>query len=400
MHENRKSFFRFSCTLSGVVPRVAHEAAIGDLLRQFPVVGLIGARQVGKTTLARRVIEAADEPVTLFDLEDPTHEARLSDPKLALEPLRGLVVIDEVQRKERLFELLRVLVDRPGNTTRFLVLGSAGPDLLRQSSETLAGRIAYHELTPFRTDETGAGSIDRLWLRGGFPGSFLAPDEGASVRWRQAFIRTFLERNLPQLGVSVPATTMRRFWAMVAHYHGSHWNSAEIGRALGVSGSTIGAYLDALVDALVVRRLAPWYESLKKRQIKAPRVYVADTGLLHALLALDSGAALLGHPKAGASWEGFAMQEAVRILGVDWDRCSYWATHQGAELDLLVFQDGRRIGFEFKRTSAPRLTRSMRTAMVDLSLDRLFVVFPGDLRFRMSERVEAVGLACACAEGL
>ena len=386
--------------MTSVIPRTGHAAAIRDLLRQFPVVGLIGARQVGKTTLARSVVEASAQPVTSFDLEDPTDEARLSDPKLALESLRGLVVIDEVQRLERLFELLRVLVDRPGNTTRFLVLGSAGPDLLRQSSETLAGRIAYHELTPFRVDETGVDALERLWVRGGLPSSFLAADDAGSVRWRNAFIRTFLERDLPQLGVSVPAATMRRFWTMVAHYHGSHWKSAEVGRALGVSGPTIDTYLDTLVDALVVRRLAPWYENLKKRQVKAPRVYVADTGLLHALLALDSGTALLGHPKAGASWEGFAMQETVRILGVDWDRCFYWATHQGAELDLLVFKGGRRIGIEFKRTSAPRLTRSMLSALTDLALDRLFVVFPGDSRFALQERVEAVGLSRACAEGL
>ena len=383
-----------------MIPRTGHAASIRDLLRQFPVVGLIGARQVGKTTLARSVVEDAAQPVTFFDLEDPTDAARLSDPKLALEPLQGLVVIDEVQRRERLFELLRVLVDRPGHTTRFLVLGSAGPDLLRQSSETLAGRIAYHELTPFRIDETGVGALERLWVRGGFPSSFLAPDDAGSVRWRNAFIRTFLERDLPQLGVSVPTATMRRFWTMVAHYHGSHWKNAEVGRALGVSGPTINTYLDTLTDALVVRRLAPWYENLKKRQVKAPRVYVADTGLLHALLALDSETALLGHPKAGASWEGFAMHECVRILGADWDRCYYWATHQGAELDLLVFQGGRRIGFEFKRTSAPRLTRSMHSALTDLKLDRLFVVFPGDSRFPLRKRVEAVGLNRACAEGL
>ena len=383
--------------MAGVIPRTDHEAAIGALLRQFPIVGLIGARQVGKTTLARRVVAGAAQPVTQFDLEDPTDEARFSDPKLALEPLQGLVVIDEVQRQEGLFELLRVLVDRPGNAVRFLVLGSAGPDLLRQSSETLAGRIAYHELPPFRVNETGTGSIERLWVRGGFPPSFLAPDEAASVRWRQAFIRTFLERGLPQLGVSVPAATMRRFWTMVAHYHGNRWNSAEIGRALGLSGPTINTYLDHLVDALVVRRLVPWHENLKKRQVKAPKVYIADTGMLHTLLALDSGPALLGHPKAGASWEGFAMQEIVRTLGVDWERCCYWATQQGAELDLLVFEGGRRIGFEFKRTSTPRFTRSMRSALDDLRLERLYVVFPGRSRFPLEKRVEAVGLAAACA---
>ncbi len=383
-----------------MVSRDDHAAAVRALLDRFPVVGLVGARQVGKTTLARSVVAATAQPVTSFDLEDPTDEARLSDPKLALEPLRGLVVIDEVQRQPGLFELLRVLVDRPGNAARFLVLGSAGPDLLRQSSETLAGRIAYHELPPFRINETGTDSIDRLWVRGGFPRSFLAPGEAASVRWRREFIRTFLERGLPQLGVSVAATTMRRFWTMVAHYHGNRWNNSEIGRALGLSGPTINTYLDHLVDALVVRRIPPWYENLKKRQVKAPKVYVADSGLLHTLLALDAEPALLGNPKAGASWEGFAMQEIVRILGVAWDECHYWATQQGAELDLLAFREGRRIGFEFKRTSAPRLTRSMRSALDDLRLDRLYVVFPGGSRFALEKRVEAVGLTAACAGGL
>ena len=383
-----------------MVPRENHAAAVRALLDQFPVVGLVGARQVGKTTLARSVVAATTQPATTFDLEDPTDAARLSDPKLALDPLRGLVVIDEVQRQPGLFELLRVLVDRPENAARFLVLGSAGPDLLRQSSETLAGRIAYHELPPFRINETGTDSIDRLWVRGGFPRSFLAPGEAASVRWRREFIRTFLERGLPQLGVSVAATTMRRFWTMVAHYHGNRWNNSEIGRALALSGPTINTYLDHLVDALVVRRIQPWYENLKKRQVKAPKVYVADSGLLHTLLALDAEPALLGHPKAGASWEGFAMHEIVRILGVAWNERHYWATQQGAELDLLAFKEGRRIGFEFKRTSAPRLTRSIRSALDDLHLDRLYVVFPGDSRFALDQRVEAVGLAAACAGGL
>lgn len=323
-----------------MVPRAAHEDAIHGLRRQFPVVGLIGARQVGKTTLARHVIEASGRTVTLFDLENPTHEARLSDPMLALEPLRGT---GRHRRGAAQGTPLRVVArsGRPaGQYDPFLVLGSAERDLLRQSSETLAGRIGYNELTPFRIDETGADSMERLWVRGGFPPSFLAPDDTASARWRNAFIRTFLERDLPQLGIAVPATTMRRFWTMVAHYHGNRWNNAEVGRALGVSGPTVGSYLDALADALVARRLLPWYENLKKGQIKAPKVYATDTGLLHALVALDSESALLGHPKAGASWEGFAMQEVVRVLGVDWDRCYYWVTHQGAELDLPAFLGG------------------------------------------------------------
>ena len=383
-----------------MIPRQQHEASVRELLRRFPVVGLIGARQVGKTTLARRLIAGEREPVTVFDLEDPTDEAELADPKLALEPLRGLVVIDEVQRMEGLFRLLRVLVDRPDNAARFLVLGSAGPELLRQSSETLAGRIAYHELPPFSIDETGIEAVRRLWSRGGFPPSFLAPDDEGSYAWRGAFIRTFLERDLPQLGISVPAATMRRFWTMLAHYHANRWNGAEIGRALGASAPTVNTYVDALVDSLVVRKLLPWYENLKKRQVRAPKVYVADTGLLHALLGIESESALMGHPKSGASWEGFAMQEIVWTLGVDWDRCHYWATHRGAELDLLVMDGGRRIGFEFKRTSAPAMTRSMHSALSDLKLDRLYLVFPGDSRFRIHERAEAVGLTLACAEGL
>ena len=383
-----------------MIPRVQHEASVRELLRRFPVVGLIGARQVGKTTLARGLIGREREPITVFDLEDPTDEAKLADPKLALEPLRGLIVIDEVQRLEGLFRLLRVLVDRPDNAARFLVLGSAGPELLRQSSETLAGRIAYHELPPFSIGETGTEVVQRLWSRGGFPPSFLAPDDEGSYGWRGAFIRTFLERDLPQLGVSVPATRMRRFWTMIAHYHANRWNGAEIGRALGVTAPTVNTYVDALVDSLVVRKLLPWHENLKKRQVKAPKVYVADTGLLHALLGVDSEFALTGHPKSGASWEGFAMQEIVGTLGVDWDRCYYWATHRGAELDLLVSDGGRKIGFEFKRTSAPRMTRSMHAALSDLMLERLCLIFPGDSRFRIHERVEAIGLNVAIAEGI
>ncbi len=383
-----------------MIPRPRHEAHLRRLLRQFPVVGLVGARQVGKTTLARTLAAREQGRVTFFDLEDPTDEARFADPRLALESLDGLVVIDEVQHSQGLFRLLRVLVDRPSNRARFLVLGSAGPELLRQASESLAGRIAYHELTPFRLDETGPDSIDRLWIRGGFPRSFLAAGERESVAWRTAFLRTVLERDLPQLGITVPATTMRRFWTMVAHYHGARWNAAEVARSLGVSAPTVNSYLDSMVDALLVRRLTPWFENLKKRQVKAPKVYLPDTGMLHTLLSIRTESGILGHPKSGASWEGFAMQEVVRILAADWEDCHYWATHRGAEIDLLVFADGRRIGLEFKRTSTPGMTRSMQTALADLRLDRIFVLFPGRERFRLHERVEAVGLWRACAEGL
>jgi hypothetical protein len=383
-----------------MIPRSRHETHLRRLLNQFPVVGLVGARQVGKTTLARSLAASAPGPVTFFDLEDPADLARLADPRLALESLTGLVVIDEVQHSEGLFALLRVLVDRPGNQARFLILGSADPKLLRQSSESLAGRIAYHELPPLAVDETGSDAMGRLWVRGGFPRSFLAEDEDQSWAWRSAFLRTFLARDLPQLGITVPLTTMRRLWTMVAHYHGNRLNAAELARSLGVSAPTVNSYLDALVDALVVRKLTPWFENLRKRQVKAPKVYLTDTGLLHALLRIRSESALLGHPKCGASWEGFAMQEAVRILSVDWEDCYYWATHRGAEIDLLVFEGSRRIGLEFKRTSAPRMTRSMHSALVDLKLDRIFVLFPGDTRFPLHERVDAVGLTLACTDGL
>ena len=382
-----------------MIPRTQHLTAIRELLNQFPVVCLIGARQVGKTTLARQLIEGEARPVTFFDLEDPTDETRLSDPKLALEPLRGLVVIDEIQRNEGLFRLLRVLSDRPDIPARFLVLGSAGPVLLRQSSESLAGRIAYYELPPLRINETGTSETDRLWLRGGFPPSFLAQNDENSLIWRTAFIRSFLERDLPQLGISVPAASMRRFWTMLAHYHGNHWNGAELGRALGVTAPTVNSYLDTLVDALVARRIQPWYENLKKRQVKAPKVYLSDCGLLHALLGVKDEADLMGHPKSGASWEGFAMQEVVRIVGASWEDCYFWATHRGSELDLLMMQGSRRTGFEFKRSSAPSMTRSMHTALSDLKLDRLVVVFPGEARFRIHDRVEVVGLEHACAVG-
>ena len=385
-----------------ILPRPGHEAALRRHLRRFPVVGLIGARQVGKTTLARSLAAGVDGPVTTFDLEDPTDLARFADPKLVLEPLEGLIVIDEVQHSRDLFRLLRVLVDRPDNRATFLVLGSADPGLLRQSSESLAGRIAYHALGPFQLDETGTapGVVDRLWLRGGFPRSFLASDEAGSVAWRAAFVATFLTRDLGQLGVTVPATTMRRFWTMVAHCHGNRWNAAELGRSLGVSAPTVNRYLDALVDALVVRRLTPWFENVRKRQVRAPKIYLADTGLLHSLLDIDSARELLGHPKCGASWEGFAIHEAVRILDAAWDRCHYWATHTGAEIDLFTVRGGRRIGVEAKRTSAPAMTRSLHTALSDLRLDRAFVLIPGEARFRLHERVEAVGLTRACTEGL
>ena len=362
------------------------------LISQYPVVAILGARQVGKTTLARAVAERAPGPVHRFDLEDPEDLARLNEPKLALERLEGLVVIDEIQRRPDLFPVLRVLADRPEAKARFLVLGSASPDLLRQSSETLAGRIAYHELTGFALDEVGPEVWDRLWFRGGFPSSFLAGTEEESVRWRREFVRTFLERDIPQLGIRIPAQTLRRFWTMLAHYHGQVWNGAEFARAFGVANSTVRRYLDLLTGALVIRQLQPWHENIRKRQVKSPKVYIVDSGLVHTLLRLETWEDLEGHPKVGASWEGFALAQVVARLGARQEECYFWATHAGAELDLLVVQGRRRIGFEFKRTGSPRVTRSMLVALESLKLDRLDVVHAGEHTFPLREGVRAVAV--------
>lgn len=361
-----------------------------ELISRHPVVGIVGARQIGKTTLARAFAASRSEPVVHFDLEHPADLARLQDPMLALEDLRGLVIIDEVQRQPDLFTVLRVLADRPELPTRFLVLGSASPDLLRQSAESLAGRIVYHELRSFSLADTGSAALDRLWLRGGFPRSYLADSDQASDEWRQGFIRTFLERDLPQLGINVPAQTMRRFWTMLAHCHGQIWNASELARSFGVSDVTVRRYLDHLTAALVVRQLQPWHENLKKRQVKAPKIYIADPGLLHGLLNLPEYEDVTAHPKLGASWEGFLLQEIVARLGARPDECFFWATHSGAELDLLVIRGRRRLGFEFKRTVAPKVTRSIRVAADDLRLDRLDVIHAGKETFPLAVGIRAV----------
>jgi hypothetical protein len=360
------------------------------LLRSHPVVGILGPRQVGKTTLARDLVQRSGFKTTVFDLEDPADVARLADARLALEPLRGIVVIDEIQRRPDLFPLLRVLADRPRHPARFLVLGSASPELLRQSSESLAGRIAYHELGGFSLADVGSRQSDRLWLRGGFPRSFLARSERESDEWRRSFVRSFVERDLPQLGVTIPAATLERFWAMLAHYHAQVWNASEFARSFGVSDTTVRRYLDLLSATFVVRVLLPWSENLGKRQLRSPKVYLADSGVLHALLGIRERRDLERHPKLGASWEGFALETVVRRLGVDRRECYFWGTHAGAELDLLVVRGRRRWGFEFKRTSAPVVTRSMRVALEDLRLQRLDVVHGGPHSFQLAPRIRAV----------
>jgi predicted AAA+ superfamily ATPase len=372
-----------------MVKRLALLSQIRHALRRSRVVALIGPRQSGKTTLARQIVPP-DSP-RYFDLEEPTSLARLAEPMTALAPLRGVIVIDEVQRRQDLFPMLRVLADRRPLSARFLILGSASPELLRQSSESLAGRMETITLPGFTLAEVGARALNRHWLRGGFPRSFLARTHEDSLRWRNEFIQTFLERDLPQLGVSIPAQALRRFWAMVAHYHGNIWNAAEPARSLGVSEPTVRRYLDLLTGVFLVRQLPPWHENLGKRQVKAPKVYVRDSGLLHALLGVRTDAELLHHPKCGASWEGYAIEEALNL--VQPDDAYFWATHQGAELDLLLLKDGRRFGMEIKRTDAPTLTPSMRIALDDLRLEHLIVLYPGMRRYPLSARVTAVPLA-------
>lgn len=370
--------------------RERHRAALERVIANHPVVGLVGARQVGKTTLAKVVAGRRSGPTHFFDLESNADRARLADPLLALSPLRGLVVLDEIQRLPEVFPTLRVLADRPRRPARFLVLGSAGPDLLRQSAETLAGRIAYYELPGFSVGEVPAGQMQRLWLRGGFPRSFTMRSHADSYRWRVDFVRTFLERDVPQLGVGVPSATLDRFWSMLAHYHAQVWNGAELGRAFGVSHHAVRRYLDALEATFMVRSLQPWSVNLKKRQVRSPKIYVRDSGLLHRLLNVATFEELERHPKVGASWEGFVVENLIHLLGVDGRECFFWATHQGAEIDLIVQVGGRLHGFEVKRTVAPRVTRSMHSALEDLSLDRVDVVHAGSETFPLGQRIRAV----------
>lgn len=364
---------------------------LSQRLRDNPVVALLGPRQVGKTTLARMYAGDAGGEVHFFDLESPSDLARLANPELTLAPLRGLVILDEIQRMPELFPLLRVLADRPGTPAHFMILGSASESLAGGAGESLAGRISFIDVSGFTLPEVGMDRWRDLWWRGGFPKAFLAADEAVARQWHGDFIRTFLERDIPQLGIRVPAMTLRRFWTMVAHYHGQVMRFSEFARSLGSSEPTARRYFDILCGTFVIRALPPWFENLAKRQVKSPKVYVRDSGILHALLGVPDHAALEGHPKLGASWEGFAMEQVLAATG---DRDAYfWATQSGAELDLLVFHKGRRLGFEFKFSDQPTSSRSMHVAMKDLRLDHLYVVHPGIHRFPLAEGIEAVPLA-------
>lgn len=373
-----------------MIQRPAITQALKTALDRSRVVALLGPRQCGKTTLARQFVPP--ESPHYFDLEDPLSLARLDEPMTALRSLTGLVVIDEIQRRPELFPILRVLADRDPLPARFLILGSASPALLRQSSESLAGRLETVPLGGLTladvVTDAGMEAQDRHWLRGGLPLSFLAGSEADSLAWRKNFIQTFLERDIPQLGIGAPASTLLRFWTMLAHYHGQIWNAAEPARSLGVNESTVRRYLDLLEGVFMVRQLPSWHANLKKRQVKSPKIYFQDSGLLHQLLGIRTTEDLLSHPKCGASWEGYIIEEL--LANIHPDEAYFWATYAGAEIDLLLFKGGRRVGVEIKRADAPRLTPSMRTALTELDLERLWVLFPGDRRYRLAEEIEVI----------
>ncbi len=378
-----------------MVPRNKLKKRLKESLDRSRVVALIGPRQCGKTTLARELV--SPQAPTYFDLEDPTSLIRLDEPMTTLGNLQGLVVIDEIQRRPDLFPVLRVLVDRRPSPARFLILGSASSTLLRQASESLAGRIETVLMNGFSLAELGKVSQQKHWLRGGFPPSYLARKEVDSLAWRKNFIQTFLERDLPQWGINAPSITLLRFWTMLAHYHGQIWNAVEPARSLSVSEPTVRRYLDILTGVFMILQLQPWHANLKKRQIKAPKIYIRDTGLLHQLLGIRSDQELFNHPKCGSSWEGYIIEEVLRTAQPD--ESFFWGTHNGAEIDLLMIKDGRMLGVECKRIDAPRLTPSMHIAMEDLKLERIAVVYPGKRRYALAEHIQAVPLE-SVADGM
>ena len=371
-----------------MVPRAHYRKAVETALARSPICGLMGPRQSGKSTLAREIAGAAASHY--FDLESPRDQLRLQNPELALGRLSGLVVLDEVQTQPDLFPVLRVLADRADVPARFLILGSAAPELVARSAESLAGRIEYVDLHGFDLTETGSGTQETLWLRGGFPRSYLAASDEASVAWREGFVRTFLERDLPQFGIRVGAAAMRRFWTMLAHMHGQIWNASELGRAMGLSDKTVRNYLDELSQTFMVRQLQPWFENIGKRQVKSPKIYLRDSGILHHLIGLETESQLHAHPKVGSSWEGFALEQVLRQTRPT--QAYFWGTQGGAELDLLVFAAGRRLGYEFKYAERPQFSRSMRVAMEDLRLDSLVVICPGSVQATLAPGVEVMGI--------
>lgn len=360
---------------------------IQGLIRSFPVVAVLGARQCGKTTLVKTIPYKH-----YFDLENPRDIARLDQPQLALEGLKGTIVIDEIQRMPELFPLMRYLVDKKGGQ-KYVILGSASRDLLRQSSESLAGRIAYYRLGGLRPEDVGLNNMERLWFRGGLPRSFLARSNEESNLWRESYISTFLERDIPQLGIQIPSKMLRRFWTMLSHYHGNIINYAELGRSFGVSDITVRRYCDILEGTYMIRVLHPWYVNIGKRLVKRPKIYLRDSGLLHSLMSIDAPGQLHSHNKLGASWEGFALEHISRVLGKEDHSLYFWSTHAGAELDLFWQSGGKNWGIEFKYIDAPRITKSMSMAVNDLNLEGLWVVYPGNERYRLSDNITAMPLS-------
>ncbi|HPO13137.1 MAG TPA: ATP-binding protein [Candidatus Hydrogenedentes bacterium] len=370
-----------------MIDRKTDQAQLTELMSVFPVTAILGPRQSGKTTLARTF--SADH---FFDLENPRDAAMLAEPQLALEPLSGLIVIDEIQRAPNLFPLIRHLVDTH-KKQRYLILGSASRDLIRQSAESLAGRIAYHELAGFRLNDISAEQWRTLWLRGGLPPSYIARTDASSRQWREHYVATFLERDIPQLGINIPAATLRRFWTMLCHYHGQIINYSEFARSFGVSDMTVRRYLDILEGTFMVRLLQPWHVNLGKRLVKRPKLYIRDSGLLHTLLSIRSFADLASHNKLGASWEGFALETAARALGKRNEELAFWATHSGAEVDLFWQDHGKNWAIECKYANSPRLTPSMSSAMNDLDLTHLWIVYPGDRTYSLASHISALPLA-------
>jgi uncharacterized protein len=368
-----------------MIPRLQLQRKIEQSLSEFPVTALLGPRQCGKTTISQIIAGTFDSLV--FDLEDPADFQQLADsPMITLQSHKSLVIIDEIQRNPELFKILRVLADRKSHPAKFLILGSASPSMIKNASESLAGRIAFIDMSGFDLNEVGVENLKKLWIRGGFPRSFLGRDDQASFKWRQDFISTFLERDIPQLGISIPSQSLRRFWTMLAHYHGQIWNGSEFARSIGVSEPTARRYLDILSGAYVVTQVQPWYENINKRQVKSPKVYIKDTGLLHTLLSLE-GDAIMQHPKLGFSWEGFIVEQLINRIGKP---CFFWATHGGTELDLLTVLNGKRTGFEIKYSDAPGSSKSMLNAIEDLGLEQLFVIYPGVKNYSLKEKIRVV----------
>ena len=366
-----------------MIDRPTYLNQLSRSVKRAPITALVGPRQCGKTTLAR--LFAKDRTAAYFDLESQLDLNRLQNPQLMLRSLKGLVIIDEVQAMPELFRVLRVLVDRPENKSRFLILGSASPDIIKNVSETLAGRIEFVELSGFDLQEAGTSRARTLWLRGGFPRSFLSRTEGDSIAWREGFIQTYLVRDIPQLGISIPPPAMRRFWTMLAHYHGQTWNASELGRSLDLSDKTVRSYLDILTGTFMVRQLQPWYENVGKRQVKAPKIYLRDSGILHALLNIPDFQTLHGYPRVGASWEGFAIEQVLQAVKPS--QAFFWATHSGAEVDLFFIFYGRRYGIECKFSEAPKITKSINQAIESLKLAHLWIIHPGEHAYPLSKQV-------------